>query len=405
MRATRTARRILDTLPKSPAGPSRLHREVGKRIADLGLGKFIGLKVPSSPGFIVTPAAWQATLLSRVVIPEAKTPVWQRGAIEPETLLEDLKDCLAPAFHHPLGKPLSAAILETSPGFVLPTAAVEAYLEALIDKGLLTRRKSGLVLCEPAAQHIAQKLEDVRLANRRNTELRGRVHALLHGLPEEERESFSYDRWLETISREHGGPQAFLTSGTPFCWAFEERLNAVERMARFWSVATDHFGLPLAGLASRVARNLEERERATAERAAARQAAEAEARVEAAAERAREVFGANASVWMAALDSKGDPSPAESARRDAAGLTRVYAALDRIERRRTEDARRKQAALDAQDGLRQATLRIYSPERAQVFLKSGHPDLGGQSPLQYCQEAVSLRICLKLLPSRPDSRR
>jgi hypothetical protein len=54
----------------------------------------------------------------------------------------------------------------------------------------------------------------------------------------------------------------------------------------------------------------------------------------------------------------------------------------------------------ARDELRRAAAKVFDDARAEVFLKSAHPALGGQSPLAYCADPVSLRACLGLLPAR-----
>jgi hypothetical protein len=159
-------------------------------------------------------------------------------------------------------------------------------------------------------------------------------------------------------------------------------------------------GLPLERAAERARQALQRKHEDDWRRQeeAAREAAER--RVGILAARTETVLGAGADAWLGSPGRKSGVTPRQAAEKDDGGLQSVLRALDRIEEQRRRQAEKDRLAADARAELQRAARERFPDGHADVFLSSAHPDLGGQRPLLFCEDPVTLRRCMALLPPR-----
>lgn len=384
---------------RSPGG----HRgDEGRAVRSLGRGAYLLWSPPSQDGFTVDPMDWQAAVFARCIMGLAARPMWSRQSFDAYDVLERIKDCVAPAFGKRLGRGLVEALREIDPSFTPPSVTLGRYLAWLAEAGVLINDGYGYQVSHGEAQDLAKLKRRREVIAARRSRAMDRVSAIIEKLPERERSGFDLALWMRAPLPDLGTcVEELIEADDQAWWTFEARLDRLESMQAGWSWTESLLGLPLAGELTRAKGRERAKDKAAAERKRQEKEAAAQNRLAVALRRAEGLLGVEAAAkWLRRPGRDSGISPADAARTSGEGLEKVLRALQRIETERREQQAREDAQASARDDLRRAAAKVFDDARADVFLKSAHPALGGQSPLAYCADAVSLRACLGLLPAR-----
>jgi hypothetical protein len=156
-------------------------------------------------------------------------------------------------------------------------------------------------------------------------------------------------------------------------------------------------GLPLTG---KLARRLEEKRRAEEARDAERQEwmqRAADARGARILSEARIELRDEGDAWATTPNDAPDGrSPMDAARESAAELASASKLLDALLRHRSNEVRKAQVAEETWDELRREAAKAFCGQHLDIYLKAGHPALGGKSPSADCVDEASMRRCMEL---------
>lgn len=255
---------------------------------------------------------------------------------------------------------------------------------------------------------VSQRRHRRALPGLRQAELRKAVGDILKDLPEDEVAGFSFESWFGALlpGREYSPAQAVHFEDREFRRVTTDLANVGGRVRFNPRSDVDLMGLPLSGM---LARRLEELRREEEAREAERQERarqEAQARADRLLGVARREIGIEADAWAAAADEAlGGRSPMQVASSGATGLTAALEALDALVRRRASEMRKAQAAEKAGEDLRREAAKVHQRRYLDLYLKAGHPALGGKSPSTYCVDDVTLRKCVELTLTSGKRRR
>jgi hypothetical protein len=353
---------------------------------------------PDVDGFIVPAEYWQTEIYWQAVFLPTRSGA-ARDMVDALGVLDQVEHCLAPALRGPGSHALRTRALAVSPPYRPPVQAVEVYLEALQEFGVLTydRRTGGLIISAWEQEHVRKRLRAMRTEDDRERQTLARVGAILDRLPAEDREGFDLEAWLGRAT-EDVSPRALWSDPDEAAWqGFLEDLGKIDRTLDGTRAVEDLLGLPYLDQARRV-------EQAQRDAAAARARAAEEKRVQDAQDRlvnlsnrAAIVLGAGAKDWLNQMDPATGQTPALLALGGVEGLWKAQSRLDLIEQAQAAEAARRRQADECFARLRQAALKVYDEERAELFLNSAHPKLGGLTPRARCGDALGLALCQALL--------
>ncbi|MDE4914496.1 hypothetical protein PQI07_27920 [Methylobacterium sp. 092160098-2] len=373
-----------------------------------GFGPAVGLEVRGQGCFTVAAGDWQAILLTGIFEAHRLQGTWTFGAGRGLGRLARL-GLLRPRFAR-LADTEVAAAKAADDRFGTPLEAIRAWASALTLLGILSPMKDGVWQLRGVA--IAKADEALRrrlLPARRREEIGRIVSGILSGMPPEEADGFSFERWLDAPlpGFDHTMRQA-LDFGDVDYGRLKDRLDRIARDVRYGqSLPDERLGLPLDGVAARKA----ELERSRAEQrrreADARVEAEADARVERLMSRAGEHLGSDVASWAAIGNpSLRGTSPSAAARSGESGLMAAVDAAREMARLRALEGRAAVEAEEARTALRREAARIVPAAQLDVYLKCRHPALDGKSPLDFCTAPGLVRRCLQAtLPVKPNRRR
>jgi hypothetical protein len=331
-----------------------------------------------------------------------KRETWTQ--IDADRILDTIEDCLAPPLRGPGSHTLRSGVVDMAPPYRPPARAIEAYLEALQEFGVLTydRRSGGPIVSPLEREHVRARVRAERAAADREKAMRERVTAILARLPNEDTAGFDLETWLGGEDQAPA-PRDLWSDPAEIAWeAFLDDLARIERMLDGTCAPEDLLGLPFLREAQRV-------ERRIADAAAARKRAADEKRVQDASDRlvhlrnrVVDVVGAEAVDWLNRLDPASGRTPAILALEGIEGAWKAHGLLDEILRVRAAADGQRQRAADCLGKLRRAALKVYDEAHADVFLNSGHPALDGLAPRLCCLDDEGLALCRALLPKKPQ---
>ncbi len=395
------ARMIAGARRASPGAVDRMVQE-GAQLESLGRDEYVTWTAASADGFTVAAEHWQAAVYVRCVIGFAARPAWSRQGFDAFDVIEKLGDCVAPAFAKRLGRGLHEALHAVDPNFVPPSTTIGRYLDWLADAGVLTHDGYGYQVSYAEAQELARLRQRREVAAARRRRLIERVNAIVGQLPSDEATAFDLERWMGSpLPGFDTSAEGLIEADDQVWWTFEARLDRIASMQAGWSWTEEFLNLPLKGELERAKSREQARQAAAAERKRQELEAAANGRILVATAHAERVFGGDAAAaWLHRPSRTSTVSPVDAARASPDGLAKVLRALERIEAERREQLAREAAQAAAQDDLRRAAAKVFDEVRADLFLRSVHPALGGKSPLAYCADPVTLRTCLALLPGR-----
>lgn len=403
--AERTVRRLRAEPVRRPDALKTLKDE----LVELGLGR-LATGARADDGFTVPGALWKAAALIRLIEEAPSNGAY--GQVTVERLEHYVQDCLAPEFRSSSRRrPSLSAMVEAVPDFVPPFRTLEAFMETLISEGVLYYKKGDHWLdpvwperAEALAEERARQARIARERKSRRDEADRMLNALFEGSGvDAEGPEFSLEAWRTAPPDLDGRSIAEIADGGDAEWRrLRERLSTIQTMLRGGPPCDDLMGLPFEAQRVEAVRQAEaiaaEEARSLAE--AERQAAEA--RLHDLRQAAQVGLLDQAHGWLASA-AGGGLSWEGRARESPEGLEQALKTLAPVAET-AATARREKAAREAlQAELREAARAVYDEQRAELFLRSTHPDVG-TSPLSYCDDPRRLRLCLNLLPS-PSKRR
>lgn len=196
-------------LPWKEAPPSA--EEV--RVKAAGLSPMIDRHISGSACFIVPPRAWQSKVLCEAVL---NPSAW--GPIQPGPLLVSLvrADMLKPGMLRQDDVARRDLLVSAVEGYRDPAETLQAYLDALTDKGLL-RRQGGVLFPVDAARNRAMERERrAVLVQRSFDDATARAR---NGMPE-------FREWLATPIHNGRSPREMLDAAATEWSAFASALQA-----------------------------------------------------------------------------------------------------------------------------------------------------------------------------------
>ncbi|KQW20716.1 hypothetical protein ASC80_10905 [Afipia sp. Root123D2] len=194
----RFEKEVTDCLQRYDAGLKELaSRKVEPSDEDaeffrIGLGAHIGCPVGGAGGFRVTEREWQFALL-RTFLPKDA----ERSSYRHKALFDWLKKQKFTRADFDYIRPeLEDAARGRNDQFRSPYRAVEAYLDKLVERGILQKHRSYWLSKSVFDGLLDLRASDQRKASRR-TNLTGRIERILASLPDQESGDLTADEWLK----------------------------------------------------------------------------------------------------------------------------------------------------------------------------------------------------------------
>jgi hypothetical protein len=348
--------------------------------------------------FVVSPAEWQAFILKRFLVDLLEQGKASYSGFHATNVFKHLKDnrLLQPSIPTFYDEEAATFLRQQVPEFRPPYHVVEAYLELLVDEGILRQSRKNWAV----ADNVERRWDEARkrrwqLASYEDLN-RNMLSRILSCLEAEERAGFCIDRWWAQ-------PHPVIGISFEEAFASDDRrlpelsfvLSQLEAMfVRNGTIIDDLFDLPVAAARERLitARRAKAEE---AERAAAAQTlSEANARVASLAATAQEALGIDAPPWLKDADERlGGLSPETSARRSAGGLQAAQALL--VTAARDLEAARGRALLRIK--LLDLAGQARRPEHAKLFLTSPNPAWDNRHPIEFCVDQRSFEALRKAM--------
>lgn len=365
-----------------------------------GLGEVIGIEIGGAGCFSVTVREWQFSILKHAFLPRDDHP----RSYTVKALFDWFKTRKLVRLKFQYVSPeMEKALERKSIGFLSPYHAIEAYLDVLVERGVLQKARSYFL-----APNIMEKISAFRAAGARKErttkDVFERVDKILLALPEAERGNLTLAEWL-LIPQECGVSfQAAIQTDDNRLNPMLASLRAIEAMMlRKGAVVEEMLGLPLNAALGR-------QRLARKEEADAREAARLEALNKAKEERcarltkAAAALGADAAAWIDTVHPKLGNRPIEMAQSGSTELALVLRHLDDdvnmllVRQKRDDELRALRYELE-----QEATkiLGVY----AKPFLGSPYPELGRKKPLDHCVSKATLKDCLELAKKVKPRRR
>ncbi len=366
-----------------------------------GLGDCIGIDVEGAGCFTVTAREWQSSIIRHAFIPKDD----HARSYTPKTLFDWFKKrkMIRQKFRY-VAPDLEEALESKGIGFLSPYHAIETYLDALVNRGVLRKTQSYTLASDIMSEVSAFRAADAMRLNRTQDVLE-RGNKILSALPEAERGKLTASEWLrvpqecgisfqEAIENDDERFERMLTS-----------LRAIETMLfRKGAIVEVTLGLPLepARERQRLARKAE---------ADAREAARLDVVRKAREDRsgrlilAAAALGTEGEAWVETGHPKlGGKRPIDMALSGEAELSEAMHELNGEVRRRNAQEQRDQAIRGWRAELERETSGILG-DAAKPFLSSPYPQLKGKKPLDYCVCKITLQECLDLAKKVKQQRR
>jgi hypothetical protein len=363
------------------------------RLSDAGLRRAVGRKVALDHWFTLPTELWQAVLLDHYVIGPARR--YGPGSdikIRPESWNSGFSKALADYIRRDIGhlqeRKVQASGLDFKTVVGDPEKPVFDYFRRLAGEGSVLRWDSyqRCFIVAPPLHERLQRIEDVR---------RDATRAL--GAAKVQGADHILKNWMAAPFENGPSPRQLAEAGGPSFTAFAKRIATVAAMASYSPRPTDDLcGLPVEGLRAKLLDDIAEATRKVAEEEAERiEARRAEIR-----QQAKHGLADEADAWLQMTNKEGltwevfavgDAASLELARRALykAANTREHRILTAKDR-------------DEREGKLRAAAHKAFPDtrRADLFLRSGNPKLGGKRPLDCCGDPAMFRSALAQLPRR-----
>lgn len=373
-----------------------------KRVRDDGYGSLIGLKIAGDYCFRVHRTHWQAVILEKFVLSAARFD--PSSWFHTPGVLDELRkaNLLHPEFAGFIDDELEQSIRARHPDFQCPYKVIEAYLRTLRTRDILSGGGHYWAISIRVQQESEARRRQAEERASRVTHVATLIRKLVAKLPLDEQNGFDPDTWMDRNHPEFGhSPRSCIEEGSAHYSEIWQALSAIEAMLFFRGKIVDRFlGLPLE---NERRRQIEQRLRIEEEQRRAKEEADARAienRARQIAECAAGYLGPDSNTWTE-VPSRwlSERAPIEVARESDQGLEKARSAVVAEHREREAAKRRELKAEECRGRLADIVGRAMKSELAALFLRAGHPRLGGKSPTDYCRDDATLAICLTLLPT------
>ncbi|MBS7555970.1 DUF2384 domain-containing protein [Ancylobacter dichloromethanicus] len=363
-----------------------------------GLDALINLPVDGSGCFSVPLAEWQGAIVLGLL--ESKSqPFRTRTAVA--ALVR--RNWIDPHFRS-VSEDIAKALKEAGLPFASPAKSVESYLRQLEQLGFVHSAPSEIWKASgPLRQRIREADELRARPAKRLAELRGIVSEQLVGLPDEETRDFSFEAWiLADLSGRVQSVADAIHGSDPEWTALCHQLSNIRTRIRFSPRADlELLGLPCEGELARALQRkrleAEDREREKREK----EKADAEARVVRLSKLAAADLGEGYEIWLRTGDAAlNGQSPLESAQSETGLRDALHALGRKADQLRIEEQARERRHKAVRELEALARNRYIDPARADLWMRSSRPELGGQSPANFAIDDATRDKCATYLPGK-----
>jgi len=404
-RADQEARRILQAIRQTEVDAQQFQADI-EMVETLGRRRLVGVG-PQGDGFLVSTAGWQAMLLMDFVILPSKEGAASFN-FNLANALTHMAECLIPELRDPPGDKVETRLLKLAPSLNLPRHAVAAYISHLVAVEVLepshplnthiVRVASGEKL------DLRRRISDYQARSKREEQAAQRLQAVMERVIPDDLAGFDLAAWKARLPGFDISLASICASGDE--WRrFSALLHEIEAMVRGGAPVRDLLGLPLERLrkasTDAATRKREEDMQRVEE---ARQSARTE-RAEYMRNLAHREMREEAEAWLKQPNVFG-MTPLEAA---AEGLS-IDRLRDEIHERgdqRRERVKQLRIADEHRARLRVAAMPRFDHDerRANLFLNSSQPALGGQSVMAYCRDQATFEHCMTLMAKQARPRR
>lgn len=380
------ARDLRERLVFAPKMADARYRPACELAEELGLGHLLEGPEPSVSGFAVTTRVWRATVINRVILPAtAPGHPWWQPTVNPDKAAEAIRDLWALPFQKAVPSDVLAALSRQPSPVIHPRDAVGAFIEDLVQDGLLVYAKGDYSVPEHHRQTLRESGKAIEARERRAKDVTDKVHAILKFADDDELAGFRFEDWMQTPPPGFkDSPRALIHQGGDEFDRLERGLHRLEPMPWSRSVPTDALGLPVDRHLEREA----EMARAAEEAAEAAKKAEAEKarlnRLERVKAYVTAALGWTGHEWLDACPTGASATRLAIAGGSDEGYERVRRAIDKVAHERRIAQEEAEAMERRQAALRRKASAVLDEAHAAFFLENPRSELGRRTPLQAC---------------------
>lgn len=376
-----------------------------QELQGFGLAELLELDDALPSAFTVTRKLWQSVILMWLIDEE------QGGGLK---CLDFVRRISSRGWVKPglrwIDREQARIFAEIDPDFRLPYDEVLDYLNRLVEKEASFKTgKATFAIRTRIVQRVHDVLLEREVGPKRKAKLLQTFQRVMEGVPPEESGELDFENWLGLCAARYSVSVDTLLGHGSTAW--ESFHASVEHIARSLGqkppVKPQNLeGLPLGGVFERLweAHLLDEERKAELRRQQLK--LERDARRKRIGDLARQHLQFHADEWLTLKISTHDgKTPTEMAWESEASMTKAVSALfDEADRLgRLAEARKVQERYQME--LTDYVHRFFkAPERADLWLRSGHPNLGSKRPIDVCLDERSLKTCIQALEPKQTSR-
>lgn len=361
-----------------------------------GFSSKIGHTANGAACFRVSPAYWQSRIVNCFLWDDLTvTP----RSFETKDALAHIRDLVRPGLNR-ISQETAARMQQEFPEFQTPWHVVHGYLKWLKDRWMFDKRVVGKqwLPSSSAIHHRKEQEAAWQEERKRKEDLAEWASFILSNIPADETSGFDRVKWADGFVASYDEGEA-----RRLCEA------VYDMVLRGDGLAEDMLGLPLSAEYQRqdIAQT-ERRAENERQRIAYMEKAQCDGRVSALQTKAADVLDGEAQIWLQTANARLDGiTPLDAAVESDSGLALADAELRRIQSDRRDAATtaaseaRLQAALEKNRAelTALAKKRARDPVRASLWCQTPNPKLGGQRPMDYCTDGLSLRTCKDIMPA------
>ena len=391
---------LLRQLVEAPKMSEEPFRPLVEAAEALGLGHLLDGPEPAPSGFAVSTRTWRAAVVIRVIYP-ATAPghsSWQ-PTVDFDQAAEKIRDLWALPFRPKIEPRVLRALSRRRPAIAHPTDDVGAFLELLLQDGLLTYAKGDYSVATHHRQALRDGAKAINERTKRSKDIAEKVDAILQLADVDERSGFRLDDWMRTPPPGFSAsPADLIATGDEEFERLESALYRLEPMPWRRSIPTDAVGLPVERYLER------EAEMARAAEAAAEAARQAEtekarlSRIDRIRAYATAALGWTGEEWLERMPANATVSRLAAAGASDEGYERVRRGVEKVAADRRQAQEEAEAMARRQAVLRRRAAAALPETHAAFFLNNARGELGRRTPLEACGSDRGLDDALALLP-------
>jgi hypothetical protein len=339
-------------------------------------------------------------VILRVIYPAtAPDNPWWQPKVNVDEAAEKVRDLWALPFRPNIEPGVLRALSRQSPGIVHPVDAVRAFLETLLQDGLLAYAEGKYSVPKHQREALRMGAEAIRARAQRAREIKEKVDAILKLADEDELASFCRDDWMRTAQPGFSkSPAELIEAGGQDFERLDSALYRLQPLSWSRSIPTNTVGLP-------VDRHLEREAdlaRLAEEAAEAAKQAQAEkvrlTRIDRITACARAALGWTGHEWLDQVPIGATVTRLSTAGASDEGYERVRGSIEKVAADRRQAQEEAEAMARRQAVLRRRAAAALPEAHAAFFLDNGRNELGRRTPLEACSSDRGLDDALALLP-------